>query len=317
MAKTTDNRGKTKTTKKKPTAAKAVRGKNKKTTAAKTGSKRISVAALFKRQSRNKKDNKKTTVADKLRKLNIASVAVFAALAAAAIFLMQEATRQISYGYLGRDALGSLGGETVFAPAWQPAFDIGVKWLVVALLVLSIVLPVLYLTKFKDRYAKVLKDRVNTWRWIDFAVTLSLMTAVIALLSGVSNIMTLELVAGLVVISIALAWITEKRNAEATADRPVLDVFVVSVISAVFPWLLIASYAINTVIYGMITAPWYVYALYAVGLVGFVLLFAYQWFQHRRRKGWTDFAIAEQRYLVLNLAVKSLFAIVLIVGFLR
>lgn len=310
--KTSATRGKTKTAKKtkatsktKPAAVKAA-PKNR----------NLNLKGTFSRLSvRRRQSAKKTGSSSSVNTLHLVSVLVFGALAAAAVFLMRSVQYPISVGYLGRDELASQS-TAVFTGAWQPVFDLDIRWALVALLVLSAVVPLMYLTRLKGRYSQWTKDKVITLRWIDMGVTLGIMTALVALLSGINDLATLKIVAGLMLVTAALGWIAEKQNT-GVSKQPALGAFRVSVLSGLLPWLLIAFYAVSTLIFGMIRAPWYVYALYAVVLGGALLLCLNQSRYLKRFKQWSDYLVVERNYLVLNLAVKALFAIVLIVGLQR
>lgn len=246
-----------------------------------------------------------------LRKILRLSTAVYVLLAAAAFAFMSRASHQITLGYLTNDTLAADTG-TVFAPAARVLYDLEIRWAVIALLVFSLALPILYLTRMERRYADALRGRVLPWRWIDLAVSSALMMEVIALLSGVQDMMTLKLIGGMMAITCALGWIAERQNND--TDRPVWSAYVTSLFSGLLPWLMGAVYAVATPFYGLVRAPWYVYALYAAGLAGFGLLALNQLSQHRRLGSYKDYFSVERRYLVINLLTKLAFAGILIVG---
>src|SRR5690606_24745351 len=107
-----------------------------------------------------------------------------------------------------------------------------------------------------------------------------------------------------------LAWVAEKRNKQ--AGRPVWSEFVISVVAMLLPWLLIGGYAVSTWVWGLIRYPWYVYALYAVVVIGFGLLLTNQ---YKRISGWKNTLVVERNYLLIGLATKAAFGAVLILAF--
>jgi hypothetical protein len=250
------------------------------------------------------------SLTSRLRSLNLASAALFAALAVAAGLLMTNASSPVSVGYSTRDELRS-ASTTVFAPASQNVADVEYRWIVVAVLAVSVVLPLLYATKLRNRYEAAVAGNVVPWRWIDLAVTSALMVETVALFSGVTDLMTLKLAGALMAVTCFLGWLSERRKAAgAVGFAP----YIGSIFTGVMPWILIGGYAVATWVYGLVRYPWYVYALMAVVLGGFTLLAVNQLMQLKDRRKWADYAFVERNYLTINLLVKTLFAAVLILG---
>lgn len=246
-----------------------------------------------------------------LRRLLKISVFVYAALAALAVSMMQSATYEMTIGYLTKDTLLSRT-TTVFAPAVRVLYDIEIRWALVVVLALSLILPILYLTRWENRYQTALKGRVLAWRWVDLAVTSALMLEIVALISGVQDVMTLKMIAGLAVVTCALGYIAERQNENAT--KPVLTTYVVSLFTGALPWLVIAVSLVATPLYGLVRSPWYTYALYAAGLISFGLLAYNQFNQHRRLRNWANYIVVERNYLTISLVSKIAFAAILIAG---
>lgn len=221
---------------------------------------------------------------------------------------MNASSYSLTLGHLAKDNLASTT-HTVFAPALQSVYDVEARWLVVIVLLLSAVLPLLYLTKLKVRYAAYLNGtRMQPFRWMDIAVTGALMTEIAALLSGVSDIPTLKLIAGVVVVAAALGLIAERQNN--AAAKPVRSAYLIGIFTALLPWLLIAAYATATIVYGMVRSPWYVYALYAALLAGLAL----QARNQRMALRGANYLIVERNYIAISLLTKAAFAIILITG---
>ena len=248
-----------------------------------------------------------------LRSMNIAAVGLFVLLALLAGYLMSSASYMLTIGDVAKDDLASKT-QTVFAPAVQPVLDIEVRWMVVGILLLSAVFPILYLSKLKERYAEYLnKTRIQPFRWIDFAITSALMTSVAAILSGVNDIATLEILAGVVGISAVVAIIAERQNN--SSSKLVRSAFLTGAVTVLLPWLLIAMYATTTIVYGMVRSPWYVYAIYITLLVGVAL----RWRNQRptasaQSSGSANHIIVERNYIAITILTKAAFAIILIAG---
>lgn len=249
--------------------------------------------------------------AERLRGLQFITLGVFVILALAAAYLMRDSFYQITIGHLTNDVLASKT-STVFAPAVTALFDLNLRWWLVALLLLSTVMPLLRLTKWRQRYAEGLQDGYLAGRWIDYAVTYALMIELIALVSGVNQVMTLKLIGGFVAASFILNWLVERqlRKAETTPRTT----WLVAQVCAALPWLLIGVTAVATLFYGMIRSPWYVYAVYVTTLVAVVALGWNQLNQLRAYKAWKNYVVVERNYTLINLIAKASFAVILIAG---
>ncbi|MDB5185722.1 MAG: conserved hypothetical rane protein [Candidatus Saccharibacteria bacterium] len=257
---------------------------------------------------------KKLDLPTQLRRLYAASAGLFAVLAVAAGAMMNTNNYPVTIGHLSKDELASKT-STVFAHADWALFDLEVRWVLVGLLVLSAVVPVLYLTKWAARYQRGMKDRTLTWRWVDLAVTGALMSVVVAVLSGVQDLFVLVVIAGVVAAAVVLATLAERQNTN--AKKLSWATYKTGLVLAALPTLLVASYAIATWVYGLVRYPWYVYALYAVLAIGAVL-----WALNQRRAikavgAWKDYSYVERNYAVISLVTKVAFAVVLIVGLMK
>lgn len=246
-----------------------------------------------------------------LRKLNVVKALVFAGLAVAAGFLMNSSTYALSVGHAAKDQLISLtGGQTVFVPARTVLMDVELRWVVVTIMTIAALMSLLAATRLRRRYEASVLAGVSAMRWVGWGITTALMVATIALISGISDLWVLKAIAGLMLVTCALAWIVEKRLVQ--AGRPVWSEFIVSLFTGILPWLIIFGYAISTWVWGLVRYPWYVYALYASTIIGFTLLTVNQ---YKRISGWKNTLAVDRNYLLIGLATKSAFAIILILGF--
>lgn len=307
------------TTTKKPTGSKtktaAAKTTAKKTTKKSVPAKSVRKPAVVKSAAPKRAPRGVAVTLDKLRGLNMFAAGLFVLLAVLAGVFMANDAFQLSIGHLAKDELASTS-KTVLAPAVQFVFDIQLRWVVVATLVFSAVLPVLYLTKLKTRYEAYLSStRMLPFRWIGLGITWALMVETVALLSGVNDLMVLKLMGGLMLVA-GLVWLVAERQNNVT-DQPVRSAFYTGIFSGVLPMLLIAVYAIATVVYGSVRSPWYVYALYAVLVGGFTFVTLNQRNQYLKKGSAQDSLAVERNYLTADILAKATFAVVLIVGFLR
>lgn len=303
------------TTTKKSTKAKTKTAKPKnskpKTSSAKTTKASASTKKTVSKSVTKTVNNSKPNSTNPFQKIYAISIAVYAAIVGAAFFLMSDASYQLSIGYWTKDELASVS-STVFAPASQGLADIQIKWVVMAIGLLSIIMPVLYLTRLKDYHQKALKNKVLPTRWLDMAVIGAIMLETVAIVSGVLDIGTLKLVGGLMVVTCILGWMAEKRTAE--AGKPATAKYYLSMLTGLLPWVLIGLYAIATPLYGEVRSTWFVYALYAVMLLGAGIIGSDQLKALRRHGKYADYNYTEQNYAILSLLTRTAFAAVLIIG---
>lgn len=313
MAKSTKStKAKTKTSNKSKTVTKS---KSIKATSKSTATKVVKKPVTKSTKSESvKKEEKKTAYAkmSPLQRIYAGSIAVYLVLATAAFFVMNNLSFQLSVGYWGKDELKSVNG-TQFAPATQGIVDVESKWLVMAMAILSIIVPVLYLTRLKASNENQLKNRIMTTRWIDMAIIGALMVETVAILSGVLDLGTLKLIGGLMVITMAAGWFAEKRTAK--ENTPAIREYYLGMLSGILPWIVIFSYAIFTYVFGSLRSPWYVYVLYVVMLVGAGLMSKLQLASLKKEKKYSDYNEVEKSYAVNSLALRTAFAVILIIGF--
>lgn len=247
--------------------------------------------------------------------LNVATV-LFAGLALAAGLLMNSTSYVVTHGYMVRDQIASqLAGKTVFTSAVSNIMELQVRWPLIVLLAFATIFTALKLTRLSKRYNAEVKNGLSPLRWIGIGVLGALMVQITALLSGITDVMVLKLLAGFVLLSAVFTWLSEVQNKG--ARKPSGTSFTLGLITGLVPIIYILVTAINTYVFGMIRAPWYVYALYAVILAGFTLTALTRRRQLKAdNKLWKDGGYVARRYELITTVTLVLFSIVLIVGLL-
>lgn len=250
----------------------------------------------------------------KLRQLQAVSAASFLALAVVAGLVLKAVTYQLSLGFITRDDLASRN-TTVFAPAFHFWYDIDVRWLLVVILVLSSILPILWLTRLGKNYAQSIQRGELPLRWLDLAITGALMIETVGILSGMHDIVGLKLLGAVVAIGYVLAWMADRQNK--SSKQPQWSAFITGLVSQALAVLALVAYTISTLVYSLVRSPWYVYALLAtvVAMMALVGLNQYVTFRTNQSKG--KFLSVERNYIAINLAAKAVFALILIIGLKR
>lgn len=299
MATTSSNRGKTKQTKPIKTASA-------KSTAAKSRTAKASRSAASVKRSRF------GLPALRVPSLLSVSIIVFFGLAVLAWLLMSDASYPITVTHLTSDVLLSQGAETAYITAHRPFYDVELRWVVVAVMLLSLIAPLLYLTRLRQYYSQSLAGRIVATRWLDLMVTTSIMIGTVSVLVGITDLITIKLITGFLVITCLLSWLAERNNAR--GSRPVWGSFAIGLVTGTIPWLAIGVTHIATLLYGMVRSPWYVYAVCFAVLIGFCLIGLNQLKAYRWKDGRSDYLQIERNYLLINLVTKGLFAVLLIIG---
>lgn len=300
--------------KSKSKTVKAKTSTTKKTSAAKTANKSQSTetVTVISTKTKRKDSSKRVIDLQTLRNMNLIAALLFALLAVAAGFVMNNASHQITVGHLTQDALVNVE-QTAFAPAVRVIYDVEIRWLVVATMLLAVVLPFLNTGRLESAYQKYAKNtRMMPFRWVDIGVTGALMTGTVALLSGVTDLFVLKLIGWTVITSALLGLIAERQNNQAT--RRVRSAYATGVLVGALPLLLIGGYTVSTIVHGAIRSPWYVYAAFATLVVGYVLVALSQHKQFARVGVWANSLQVERNYVAVSVVTKAVFAIVLIVG---
>ena len=254
--------------------------------------------------------NPKSLTVNRLSELQRLSAGLFVLLAIAAGYLIKTTTINLTFGYLTNDDLASKT-QTIFTPAIHSIYDVNIRWVVVAIMALSAVLPLLWTFSWKRQYQVNVDAETMPQRWLDNALTLALIVETIAALSGIHDLGALKMTAGLVAVSAVFGWLADHQNRG--ANKPKWSAYFLGIAAAGLAWLYIGLTAVATWFYGIVRYPWYVYALYGTTFIGFWLIWYLQRQQYRTGNKW-KFAVLEQDHILTNIFIKASFALVLIIG---
>lgn len=238
----------------------------------------------------------------------IGGIVAYVILAIVAAKFLTTASFQIASNYLTNNPLLSLN-STSFTAGTRVIATIQYRWILVILMALSIIVPAVYVYLIQNNVKKI---DLHKFRFIDWIVTGTLITLLIATLSGIQDIMNLLLIAGLSLISYYLFWIIINDKSNKFNGK----LYIIGLLSAVLPWIVILFYAFSTIVYGSIRTPWYVYATYIIGLVNLaIILYGYNW---HKKIDKTNNALEKEIYPILaNQIVKIIFVLILVIGLKR
>lgn len=159
--------------------------------------------------------------------------------------------------------------------------------------------------KFFPRYADGLKSSRNTFRWVEYSLSSSLMIFIIAQLNGISDYAALLAIFGVNVSMILFGWLQERYTTPGDGD---LLPFIFGCIAGFIPWLIILIQLLTPSGPAGTTAPGFVYGI-VISLFIFFNCFAYVQYQQYKAKGkWANYLRGEKAYIILSFVAKSLLA---------
>jgi hypothetical protein len=192
----------------------------------------------------------------------------------------------------------------VGAPVLTELFEIRIAWGVAAFLFLSaaahwiIASPGVY-----GWYrSNLLQDR-NYARWIEYALSSSLMVVLIALLPGITDVAALGAIFGVNAAMILFGLLMEHYE---SPGRPNWMSYWFGVLTGAVPWIVIGVYIFSPG--STANPPTFVYAIF-ISLFIFFNSFAINMvLQYRKVGRWADYLFGEKVYIVLSLTAKSILA---------
>lgn len=185
-------------------------------------------------------------------------------------------------------------------------FEIRTAWAVAAFLFLSALFHALVASPlFFDRYRDGLLAGHNTFRWVEYSLSASLMIVLIAQLTGIADIAALLAIFGINASMILFGWLQERYEQPGSGGwLP----FVFGCIAGIVPWVAVVIYVTSPGSAGDAEAPGFVYAIIVSLFVFFNAFAVNQWLQYRQVGPWRDYLVGEAAYVTLSLTAKSALA---------
>ncbi len=154
-------------------------------------------------------------------------------------------------------------------------------------------------------YIRELEHGRNRFRWVEYALSSTLMILLVAGLNIITDVAALIGIAGANVAMILFGWIMEMVNPperETTWWAP----FTFGSIAGIVPWVAIA---VSTFAGGGAgNVPGFVWGILVSLFVFFNSFAVVQWLQYRGQGRWADYLVGEKTYQVLSLVSKTALA---------
>ncbi len=153
-------------------------------------------------------------------------------------------------------------------------------------------------------YGDDLARQRNRARWVEYALTSSMMIVLIAQLVGISDVAALAAIFGVNASMIFFGWLQEDYEQPGGGWLP----FFFGCVAGIVPWLAVVFYVVAPGSESTESAPAFVYGI-IVSLFLFFNVFALnQFLQYKRVGRWSDYLVGERAYITLSLVAKSALA---------
>lgn len=230
---------------------------------------------------------------------------VFAVQGVAILLFSAVRTYPVTLNYLGLDTLQTNAqGKTVLATGSQSIFDVNLAIVVAVFLFVAAIFHGLLASRWQEKYERDIKNRVNVVRWVEYAISASVMLVTVALVAGVQDLAVLLVVFGTTALFSVLALLAERYSSRAGKANWAL--FWLSCSAAVLAWIVIKLYILGGAIYGSV--PGYVYWVDVVAFLLFALVPVNLYLQLRKVGNWQNYPYVERMYVLASLAAKTVVA---------
>lgn len=236
--------------------------------------------------------------------------AVHLAQAIAVLALSRDFRLPLMTSYLRFDP-----ATTSLTPALTTLTEIPLAGLIVAFFLLSSLAHLIIATVYRPAYERDLRRGLNVARWVEYALSASVMMVAIAMLVGIYDLGALLMLFSLVALMNLLGLVMEVHNQ--TTPRTNWLSFWIGTLAGIVPWVVVAISFWASGTYGGGQIPAFVYWIYVSIFLFFSCFALNMWLQYRKIGPWASYLYGERMYIVLSLIAKSALAWQVFAGTLR
>ncbi len=230
----------------------------------------------------------------RLERLNLGVGLAHLAQAAVMVVLSNDLAFAVTGSFLSGDPVAASGP----APA-EALFDLPIGYTVAFFLLLAAVDHLLMGGPLRSWYRRQIAAGRNEARWLEYALSASIMLILIAALAGVRDIAALLGLFAANSAMILFGWLQERDHEPGGSMLP----FWFGTVVGLVPWVAVGVYLLAGD-----DPPGFVYAIFVSLFVFFMSFGLNQWLQYRQVGRWREYAFGERAYLWLSLGAKSLLA---------
>lgn len=202
-------------------------------------------------------------------------------------------------------------------PTTKVLFNLSLPILIAIFFFLSATAHLIIATVYNKKYNEDLSLGINKARWIEYAISASIMMVAISLLVGVYDAMSLVMIFVLTSVMNLMGLVMEIHNQ--TTKKTSWISYIIGCIAGAIPWLVITfyfwmSYA-NAI--GNAKTPTFVYWIFVSIFIFFNCFAINMILQYKKIGPWKNYLYGERVYIILSLVAKSLLAWQVFAGTLR
>jgi len=201
-------------------------------------------------------------------------------------------------------------------PAQRTLFELPIGPAVALFFFLSAAAHLLLAFPARGWYERSLARGQNPARWVEYALSSSVMIVVIATLAGIQEIGTLVAIFGINAAMNLFGWSMESANEGRTRVQWLHYVF--GCIAGIVPWIVISIALLTSATEpGAAPIPGFVIAIFVSLFISFNIFAFNMILQYRKTGRWADYLYGERVYMFLSLFAKTLLAWQVFAGTLR
>lgn len=167
--------------------------------------------------------------------------------------------------------------------------------------------------KLNDVYNSDLSKGINKFRWFEYALSSSIMIALIATLFGVRDIASLILIfvvnATMNLFGLGMEQLASKRK---EGEKLNWGPFISGSIAGITPWIVIIIYMSGSS--DLSSVPWFVWAIVSAYFLAFNTFPVNMILQYLKVGKWKDYLYGERVYIILSLVAKTILAWLVLFG---
>jgi hypothetical protein len=198
------------------------------------------------------------------------------------------------------------------APEPKLLYDLRFGPAVAAFLLISAVAHFYLATIGYDRYVSNLRKGMNPTRFVEYALSSSLMIVLIGMLSGMWDLGIIILIFGLNAMMNLFGILMELHNQ--TTKKTDWTSFIFGSIAGIIPWIVIFLYFLGSVNSGDAKPPTFVYVINPTLFIFFNVFAINMVLQYKKVGRWKDYLFGERAYIILSLTSKSILAWLIFAG---
>jgi hypothetical protein len=192
-------------------------------------------------------------------------------------------------------------------PAQASLFELPIGPAVAVFFFMSAIAHALLAWPLRGWYERRLSTGIQPMRWIEYALSSSVMIVVIATLSGIQEIGTLVAIFGINAAMNLFGWSMESANQGRTKTQ--WNHYVFGVIAGIVPWIVIgiALWSAATEP-GAASIPGFVIVIFVSLFLAFNVFAITMILQYGKIGRWRDYLVGEKTYMFMSLFAKTLLA---------